>query len=234
MSRQMLLVLALVAFATPADALVMCGPKKPDGSLREGAAVKLRSACKPNEVVVDPVALGLQGPPGVGAAILTDSTAARIGVVVAWPDLIYLEDVVVRGVTMPLVILASSVEGFPAASLKFETTDCSGQPLLDAQFPLEKYQRADGALGPPSGAGSIAGPGTLIYYAAGTPETRVIASVKTATSEAVCADHPGGVFTPPNTCCYPVAGGPEPRQSAAVGTVPVGAFVPPFKLAVTP
>ena len=62
---RILVVLALL-LVVPAEshALVMCGPKKPDGTVREGASIKLRSACKPNEVQVDPVALGLQGPQG--------------------------------------------------------------------------------------------------------------------------------------------------------------------------
>jgi hypothetical protein len=53
-----------VMLADPAAALVMCGRKTGTGQLAPGSMVKLRDACKTNEVQVDPVALGLQGPPG--------------------------------------------------------------------------------------------------------------------------------------------------------------------------
>jgi hypothetical protein len=42
----------------------MCGRKTGAGQLAPGSTVKLRDACKANEVQVDPVALGLQGPKG--------------------------------------------------------------------------------------------------------------------------------------------------------------------------
>lgn len=65
--RKLALALLVGAFVlTPhvAHSLVMCGPKKPDGTLRDGASIRLRTACRPNELQLDPVALGLQGPEG--------------------------------------------------------------------------------------------------------------------------------------------------------------------------
>ena len=59
------LVAAIVVAPQLANALVMCGPKKPDGTLREGAPIRLRTVCRSNELQLDPVALGLQGPEGV-------------------------------------------------------------------------------------------------------------------------------------------------------------------------
>jgi hypothetical protein len=53
-----------VALADPAAALVMCGRKTGSGQLAPGSTIKLRDACKVNEALVDPVALGLQGPKG--------------------------------------------------------------------------------------------------------------------------------------------------------------------------
>lgn len=62
------LALLLVAHAiTPSAtrALVMCAKTKTStGEIREGTPIRLRSTCKPKEVEIDPVALGLQGPPG--------------------------------------------------------------------------------------------------------------------------------------------------------------------------
>lgn len=52
-----------LALAGTADAAVMCVKAK-NGVAKEGAPVKLRTACGAKEVQVDPVALGLQGPPG--------------------------------------------------------------------------------------------------------------------------------------------------------------------------
>jgi hypothetical protein len=63
MPKLVVVVLVAASMVAPqlADALVMCGPKKPDGTLRDGASIKLRSVCKPNELRVDPAVLGLQG-----------------------------------------------------------------------------------------------------------------------------------------------------------------------------
>lgn len=66
MRKLLLVVIVAASLVAPrlADALVMCGSKKPDGALREGASIKLRTTCRSNELQVDPVALGLQGPAG--------------------------------------------------------------------------------------------------------------------------------------------------------------------------
>lgn len=57
--RALALILTLVfAFATAADALVLCAPKKGVGVL------KVRDACKKKETTVDPSAVGLVGPQG--------------------------------------------------------------------------------------------------------------------------------------------------------------------------
>jgi hypothetical protein len=57
-------VVAAFAIAGTADAAVMCTKAK-KGAAKEGAPIKLRAtACLATEVEVDPVALGLQGPPG--------------------------------------------------------------------------------------------------------------------------------------------------------------------------
>ena len=52
----LLVVGGLAAVSPQADAALLCATR--DGT------VKVRDACKPTETRLDPVALGLQGPPG--------------------------------------------------------------------------------------------------------------------------------------------------------------------------
>jgi hypothetical protein len=57
--------LGLLAGDGVAHALVMCSPiARATGQIREGAPLRLRTACKPNESEIDPVGIGLQGPAG--------------------------------------------------------------------------------------------------------------------------------------------------------------------------
>jgi len=63
MRRIAVLVLPLAILqVVSANALVLCARRKADGTI--DGALRARPACKPREVVVDPVALGLQGPQG--------------------------------------------------------------------------------------------------------------------------------------------------------------------------
>jgi len=54
--------LAYVAAAVPADAAVLCGKQRSDGTFN--SSVRIREACKARETQLDPVALGLEGEPG--------------------------------------------------------------------------------------------------------------------------------------------------------------------------
>jgi len=63
-SALVLLATAVLGVAPQAEAVVMCGRKTRTGQLADGASVKLRPACRPNEIQLDPVMLGLQGPQG--------------------------------------------------------------------------------------------------------------------------------------------------------------------------
>ena len=57
--------LALLLFATNADAWVLCAKRdKRTDSYREGTSVKIRNICRKSEVVVDPADLGMVGPEG--------------------------------------------------------------------------------------------------------------------------------------------------------------------------
>ncbi len=54
----LLLAVLMVGICSRAEADVLCAPKSGEGT------VSVRTACKNNEVQLDPVTLGLQGPPG--------------------------------------------------------------------------------------------------------------------------------------------------------------------------
>jgi len=101
--------LAVLTTATSSVAAVLCAPKSGVG------AVTVRPACKPNQVQLDPISLGLQGPPGPKgdtgnpgpqgpagpagptALVLVDSTGAKVG------------DVVGADTTMPNVTIATAI-----------------------------------------------------------------------------------------------------------------------------
>lgn len=58
-ARVAMTVALLAACAADAHALVLCGQKqRATGALRDGSSLRLRAACRPNEVVVDPGTLG--------------------------------------------------------------------------------------------------------------------------------------------------------------------------------
>lgn len=108
--RLVLVAAALVVMPQLTHAIVMCGPKRPDGTLRDGGSIRLRAACRSSELQLDPVALGLQGPPGApgeegptgpqgpsgadgqpgatgpaGAFIVEDTNGVEVGVVLTVP-----------------------------------------------------------------------------------------------------------------------------------------------------
>ena len=66
--RPRLLVLAvfglLITVPVDASALVLCAKRTSTGEVRDGSTIKLRAECRANEVVVDPIEAGLQGPEG--------------------------------------------------------------------------------------------------------------------------------------------------------------------------
>lgn len=69
--------LVAAVLATNADALVMCAKlKKSTGGVREGTAIKLRTACKDNEEQLDPASLGLGGG---GGPVLQDADGLIVG-----------------------------------------------------------------------------------------------------------------------------------------------------------
>ena len=61
MPRLVVAVFAVLLTAAPAWDLVLCGRKTPAGQVANGTTLRLRPACKPNELAVDPATVGLQG-----------------------------------------------------------------------------------------------------------------------------------------------------------------------------
>src|SRR5438445_13341181 len=58
MTRRLLAATLLIGFASQADAMMLCTGKRGTGTLR------MRETCSSHEMQVDPMDLGLQGPPG--------------------------------------------------------------------------------------------------------------------------------------------------------------------------
>jgi hypothetical protein len=61
--RAAIVVVAVLMVAARADALVLCAKAK-SGVVKEGASIKLRTACTAKEIAVDADAAGLRGPAG--------------------------------------------------------------------------------------------------------------------------------------------------------------------------
>ena len=71
----------LVAVALQADASVLCGRRNGDtDEVSDGASVKVRSACRSNEVELDAATLGLAGTPSlVTTVVRTGNTVSTSG-----------------------------------------------------------------------------------------------------------------------------------------------------------
>ncbi len=139
--------LALVVLASFAEAAVLCAKPRKDRTF--STAVKIREACKSNEVQLDPAALGLQGPkgdkgdPGIpgpsgapgpaGAAAgvtVRDSAAAIVG---AWKSTAARNGQAVLTLSGNAVALPVLPYGFyddQIIKTYHESVDCSGPPLL--------------------------------------------------------------------------------------------------------
>lgn len=227
----LLLVVCLLMPVARADALFMCGPKKPDGTVREGASIKLRSACKPNELQVDPVALGLQGPPGeVGptgppgptgasgvSAIARDAEGRVIGplwngapgdlgqeVVVGTTDVNGMS----RVIRTPIYAAGFPYNGTPVVLL-FAQSGCSGSSYIETStygYDLSYSSTVFGVLG--VGA-TISGAGATLYYPSGLPASGPwLSYARYSPTASSCALENGVALSQPlNGCCFPYTGG---------------------------
>jgi hypothetical protein len=93
MVRGLLIGFVVVAIAgvdaSPAQALLVCARKDKTGAVKSGAPMRIRAACTPKEVAVDPQALGWRGPRAYGRIAATgelDPAYASAGLVGARND----------------------------------------------------------------------------------------------------------------------------------------------------
>lgn len=105
--RLMLMTLIVTVLAgARADALVLCTKGK-SGNPKEGAPIKVRTACTGKEVALDPDALGLRGPAGPPGAAGTNGTDGAPGADGA-PGFADIEFLTTPGNTVPSATLAVS------------------------------------------------------------------------------------------------------------------------------
>jgi len=103
-------VVLVFGLAAQAEALVLCAKGK-SGVVKEGAPVKLRTACTAKEVAVDPDAAGFRGPTGAAG---TDGTNGMDGAAGA-PGLSGVEVVTADGTTVIAGLqLSSNTANCPA------------------------------------------------------------------------------------------------------------------------
>jgi len=184
----------LLAMCSDAIAGVLCTSKNGTGTL------KLRDACRPSELQVDPVALGLRGPPGPTgpegpqgppgtAAVVKDAMGRLVGQL--YPEtpvsqgLLFDNSLVIREVQGRGLLLLVGETGFLRTPplLFFETTTCAGSPF---------FGMAVGS--PPPGlllTSAFVEGSTAYYPSSGSPVMRTLLSSRAGTSgECVALDTP--------------------------------------------
>lgn len=229
--RKLVLVVVVAAsmFAPQlADALVMCGPKRPDGTLREGAPIRLRTVCRANELQLDPVALGLQGPAGeqgpagatgpMGptgeATVVRDSNGSTVGLLTS-PGL--GAPTIVRKIGAEIFSFVVDENGFKRNFFaKFESGDCTGQALLDWD--------ANALVRPTRVLDSAA------YYPATAPAIYTVRSYRAAGSSPGFCSASLGTFLPPDLCCISAALGDALLAPAATIDLSTLGLTPPFSV----
>lgn len=202
MPRILAAAVVVLSLAQFADAVVMCARPRRDGTY--STSIKLRETCRPNETLLSPAALGLQGPAGPGA-LVKDSVGATLGVlaVVGGVDAGPVPGNVLRHVgtaTVPLTVDgAGQLYGGSRSILWFPTTDCSGpSAFIDAYTPLRPEAVKVGAT---------------LFYGNGSPQTVTIRSKRTVPP--VFAD-----------ACTAIPD--EAMALAPTATEDLSVFVPPF------
>lgn len=245
MTRRALWVLTpvlLIGFCglSSAHAAVLCATGK--------GALKLRDACKPKETQVDPVALGLQGPPGPQGdpgpqgipgnpgpegpgVVVRDANAALVGVLVKVPDpgeALVSEVTVVRSIDSATYSFPVGADGIKQSDLPTAfsvSPDCSG--TLGTVF-LSPFTLPT----PPLVQPLVLVHAMVGYYRVAPtvefPDGMTFGQLR-FTDAATCQDS-GGTFTPPDRCC--TSEGPFGTASvfAPYATVDLAALglVPPF------
>ena len=172
---------------------------------RKSGALVLREACKKKETAVDASALGTVGPAGPPAPALR-VVDANGRQVGDFTD------------TGSAVIFAVGVDGFTQQLSFFHTSaDCSG----------DRYT----SLFDPKNLARFAGvQGTTAYYISGPTQELTFASQEYTRSAADCASD-GGTVLENGLCCVVTT---ATVDAAVPTTLDLSAFVPPFRVELTP
>jgi len=219
-SSPLIAALALILFATHANALVLCTSKKGVGGL------KVREECKKREVEVDPSELGLGGGSSTSGIILRDTNGVYIGQSVAKNQ--FVREIGGRA----RIFIADDNGGFEEGGLvtKYESTDCTGPQLIN-----EETERLFGD--------TRIWDGTLFYkpiIGEGT-QTEIFSELwqennfdNVTACNNLCSGNPGCTsvfFTLPHACCMQFTAGKMEALSPA-GTFDVSQFQEPFHVEV--
>jgi hypothetical protein len=248
---RMVLVGTVLAVATVSGAAVLCTGRSGTGAMR------VRAACRTNEVQFDPVALGLQGPkgdkgdpglqgpPGPGA-VVRDANGAFVGSVEnIYPrfdpnNVNYGGDEpsvrVLREVGGRTVAFLVSVDTRPGVAgfvqwgdqeLLYETSDCSGPAFLSKTYTVGLDVPIFTNFAPP--VPLVAVQGTHGVYQVGPAPGPVSSSRKVFFYDQATCGQVGGVFTPPDECCQPFRDSSSDglAEAATIDLAPLG-LVPPF------
>lgn len=234
-----------------AEALVLCAPKDGEGS------VKVREACKKNETQLDPVALGLQGPPGPKGDTGNPGPPGPMGLQ-GDRGLQGLQgekgekgDRGLQGIAGPpgpgaAVKDANGVfvgvvfdRGAPNFALRqvgeigvyFAVTE---EGIPESSLVQLDHESTD-CSGPaffPTNADLLlfrqgAVRGTTLYYAS---SPAVMPTSRSSSDTPVPDNTCGEVFIPPNICCSQT--GPQTFLHYPAGTIDLSLFIPPFHVEV--
>jgi len=243
--------LVLVAVCSSrAEALVLCAPKSGEGTVR------VREACKPNETQLDPVALGLQGPPGPKGDTGDPGPQGPMGLQ-GDRGLQGLQgekgergDRGLQGIAGPPgpgAVVKDANGKFVGAALDVGSPNRVLRQVGDVgvvifvteegfleSSPLSLEHESTDCSGPaffPTNASvALFREGRVrgaTYYYASTPAVMVtIRSYSSPETVATC----GEVFIPPNICCR--QSGPQTLLRYPAGTIDLSPFVPPFHVEV--
>jgi len=230
----LLIATALVAYAPPAAADVLCKTRK--------GAMMVRASCKRRETQLDPGALGIargpdgpegprgangsagptgpQGAPGVGL-VVKDANGAAVGAVVGMSG----EEVeVARRMGNQSVRFDVRTTGFSPSGpqLRFPTTDCSGQGF--APFPAN--------LDPPLPLALIQPSDKVGVHPSGTPVNVTVNSYAHAVDAVTDCTNAGGTIlgSPPGWCCEATGPSMMTLSPATVDNFGALNLVPPFHI----
>lgn len=215
---RVILVVTLTIFGivSQIDAAVLCTAKSGEGTIR------IRDACKKNEMQLDLVELGLQRP----TAVVKDANGTVIGSYV--PPAFNLPDVVLMNLDGSLLLANVSDLGFLGSfSAVYESNDCTGPVFLNEgqiYAPSSSFLNVHGGIGA----------GTTFYYPLGplaslTARSRAQISSSIAGSDSCSSPQ---FFIPPHTCCMATAA--TEGMWGPLKTLVIPEFVPPFRVEMQP